>query len=922
MIPVRVSLRNFLCYDDIDGEPVEFDFDGSSLWSISGDNGAGKSAIFDAITYTLFGRHRGGSQRDSRLIRRGAGQCEAQFEFLLDGQLYRVRRTVGRPRRAGGQEAKTRQASWFDAEADDWRPIPDTEREDELSNWVEKALGFGYDTFVASVLLLQGQSDRLITEDARKRFEILSGILEMEAYKRLEDAASRHASDARKEVNVLEQQLSAMPLVPTEEVKVARDLAKGSTKLLKAAQTALEQAIALKADAGRHEVLTGELERIRNSLAEIGALLDRAKEVPERYQEWRRLSSAVPLCRDALGELEEAKLALDESQSARELLKGLDMGALRGSIDACAKAVQAARSTERGLRKAHQEFARGRPILRELVRCRRGLLDRDRQATEASTPQECQLRLQNAVIALNTQQRNHEQAEKARKDANDEVARTTATLQHTKAQLTNRLEAKGEAVCSRCGQRVTAEHIKQEIDDAQKAVSAAQLDHDDRQAAAKRANRALQATKEPLKRLAEDVSQAELAEARALSASKEKDKASEELSRAVAAAESTDPEIRRVLIEDPVPDAEATMAGIDSCELEMRQQLEEAEETTRGMEADVAEAQQNHDNAVGRSQELQTAAAKMEEQAKGLRAKAEVRLADVDQGWRERTLASDRAFVDVLEVRLRSLDGAEGEHKQLEEAESERTQLMTRAQAVGEEIEKIPASHQVGVKDALAIHGKAQGELDMAQKARDNARSKLQHLEEAQERRSGLEDQANVARRRRVLYSRLAELLGRSGLQAYLMDAALEGIDRLANETLARISGGQLQVRLAREPNGKGEEEITIRALDLASSDEPLDIQFISGGQKFRTSVALAAGIGQYASGSKDSVRSLIIDEGFGSLDSHGRQEMIEELQNLSQLMDRIIVVSHQEDFQDRTLFPTGYVLRKAGQRTTVEKFV
>jgi exonuclease SbcC len=150
----------------------------------------------------------------------------------------------------------------------------------------------------------------------------------------------------------------------------------------------------------------------------------------------------------------------------------------------------------------------------------------------------------------------------------------------------------------------------------------------------------------------------------------------------------------------------------------------------------------------------------------------------------------------------------------------------------------------------------------------------------------------------------------------------LDAITRLADETLSRISGGQLQIRLARETNAKGEEEIVIQAIDLASSDEPLDVQFISGGQKFRTSVALAAGIGQYAGGGRDGARSLIIDEGFGNLDTQGRQEMIDQLQNLSRVMERIIVVSHHEDFQDRTLFPTGYVLRKVGQRAEVERFV
>jgi len=56
VIPVRVHLKNFLTYGTTDDdEPILFDFDEATLWSISGQNGAGKTSIFDAITYCLYG---------------------------------------------------------------------------------------------------------------------------------------------------------------------------------------------------------------------------------------------------------------------------------------------------------------------------------------------------------------------------------------------------------------------------------------------------------------------------------------------------------------------------------------------------------------------------------------------------------------------------------------------------------------------------------------------------------------------------------------------------------------------------------------------------------------------------------------------------------------------------------------------------
>ena len=81
MIPRRVSLRGFLCYR----EEQEIDFAGSTLWMLAGLNGSGKSAIFDAVTYALFGHHRGGSQHAAEFINKDSDGLAVEFvPHLLD----------------------------------------------------------------------------------------------------------------------------------------------------------------------------------------------------------------------------------------------------------------------------------------------------------------------------------------------------------------------------------------------------------------------------------------------------------------------------------------------------------------------------------------------------------------------------------------------------------------------------------------------------------------------------------------------------------------------------------------------------------------------------------------------------------------------------------------------------------------------
>ena len=92
MIPLRVSVEGFMSYRD----ETELVFEGAPLWVLSGRNGAGKSAIFDAITYALYGVHRGGAQNAKALINHAVKSLAVEFDFRIGEDVYRVKRTLGR----------------------------------------------------------------------------------------------------------------------------------------------------------------------------------------------------------------------------------------------------------------------------------------------------------------------------------------------------------------------------------------------------------------------------------------------------------------------------------------------------------------------------------------------------------------------------------------------------------------------------------------------------------------------------------------------------------------------------------------------------------------------------------------------------------------------------------------------------------
>src|SRR5512147_208427 len=91
MIPLRLRIVGFLSYR----EPVEIDFTSFDLACISGANGAGKSSLLDAITWSLFGQAR---KRDESVINSNPSvkAAEVALTFQYENNVYRVQRALPR----------------------------------------------------------------------------------------------------------------------------------------------------------------------------------------------------------------------------------------------------------------------------------------------------------------------------------------------------------------------------------------------------------------------------------------------------------------------------------------------------------------------------------------------------------------------------------------------------------------------------------------------------------------------------------------------------------------------------------------------------------------------------------------------------------------------------------------------------------
>ena len=224
----------------------------------------------------------------------------------------------------------------------------------------------------------------------------------------------------------------------------------------------------------------------------------------------------------------------------------------------------------------------------------------------------------------------------------------------------------------------------------------------------------------------------------------------------------------------------------------------------------------------------------------------------------------------------------EGLEERLAECESEleaKPDVVAEQEAVSEQVQ----AEEATLNDLQQRLGELNAKLDQA----DDDRASLEEAREARE-------EAAAARQR---YKHLRAAFGKHGIPSLIIEETLPDIEERANRILDRLTDGRMHVRLEtlKEKKSGGTKE----TLEIIITDEhgaPRPYETYSGGESFRVNFALRVALAQLlAERSGVRVRTLVIDEGFGTQDETGIERLVEAIQAIREDFAKILVITHLE---------------------------
>lgn len=308
MKPLRLYMKNIGPFRD---ETIDFSVL-DNMFLIKGDTGAGKTFIFDALTFALYGQVRGNrSGHEHELKSRFADESEdsfVEFDFEIAGDKYRICRTVPYlyTKRTGTTGKKEQDAALSVQRVDGWEPIPG--KLSEINARVQNILGLSADEFAKIVVLPQGEFAEFLHQNSKERAETLKKLFPVSFYTDITQRFKEKADKAADELKTLALKIEG--LSSDKDFSAADETIARMTDELQKAKQNVEQAVKMR------DEISSRIERLRNEK-------DAAREYEENLRKKDELESHSDEQLQLLDKIERA----DRAKGLREFLSMRDNAA-------------------------------------------------------------------------------------------------------------------------------------------------------------------------------------------------------------------------------------------------------------------------------------------------------------------------------------------------------------------------------------------------------------------------------------------------------------------------------------------------------------------------------------------------------------------------------------------------------------------
>lgn len=894
MRPIRIEMSAFGPYAG--KQTVEMNRLGTSgIYLITGDTGAGKTTIFDAIVFALYGTassdRRSGDMLRSRYAEPDT-PTEVKLVFAYRNKEYEIRRnpTYQRPKLRG--EGMTQENASAELR------LPGGEiltRTGEVDEKIREILGMTRDQFMQIAMIAQGDFLKLLLAKTEERRKIFSSIFRTGRYARLEERLKQEARQARKTYDDLVREIG----FEQERARLPEGTDRSGLRdeeYLQAIEKFRDEAgIRLEEGEKKHELLRGELDALAARILAAEEQEKRKKALEETRQQWTKLQAAAEQRKQEL----EAARSREPEAKEKEARLHVEQDRLQ-QYDRLEELKQ--QKTEAEKKQASDEAARkkleeGRKSLTQQIQdCRQKIKEKEALAGKAAALSGEKERLRSQGAEYNELKTLLE----AYEEASEKWSRAAVTYQAAcgkeqefgesyrrqhRAFLDDQAgilaaELAENQPCPVCGSlhhpspavktddaptRETVEQSQKRWEESKNA-----MDEAGRKAAALRGTRdsSLQHMEEKAKGLnmpTEPVSLKEML----MEEQKRFRPKWKEVTEALAASEAA---------------AEAKVVLGEKLETLQKKQ-EDDEEAYRKLELESARLQEQIENLSANYSELKETLPYPDRESAGKAASL------LDREIREirEAVQSAEENEKAAACRIQEAEGRMDElQKQIREGES--AESMTSAEL--QENQKKKKEEQLRLQ-AEAKEDNLIWETNSA--AAGSIRKRSGEREQAARKYSMLQNLADTAN---------GNLSGKQRIQleTYVQQQLFDRILVRANTRFRVMSGGQYDLVRRKEYQKNQQSGLDLDVVDHYNGTTR-SVSTLSGGESFMASLSLALGLSDEIQESAGGVQldALFVDEGFGSLDEETLDQAMKAIQTLAEDGGRIVgIISHVTELQNR----------------------